>query len=111
MGEPVLISISLSISLPLDFRLVGYTFWVQESYVGFFLCVCVCLFLFIFYLNFLFYIGIEPMNNVIVSGEQGRDSAIYIRVSILPLTPLPSRLPHNIEQSSLCYTVGPWLST
>ena len=51
------------------------------------------------------------MNNVIVSGEQGRDSAIYIRVSILPLTPLPSRLPHNIEQSSLCYTVGPWLST
>ena len=52
------------------------------------------------------------MNNiVIVSGEQGRDSAICIRVSILPLTLLPSRLPHNIEQSSLCYTVGPWLST
>ena len=30
---------------------------------------------------------------------------------ILPQTPLPSRLPHKIEQSSLCYTVGPyWLS-
>ena len=30
-------------------------------------------------------------------------------VSILPQTPLPSRL-HNIEQSSMCYTVGPcWL--
>ena len=30
--------------------------------------------------------------------------------SILPQTPLPSRLPHNIEQSSLCYAVGPcWL--
>ena len=29
----------------------------------------------------------------------------------LPQTPLPSRLLHNIEQSSLCYTVGPcWLS-
>ena len=28
-----------------------------------------------------------------------------------PQTPLPSRLPHNIEQSSPCYTVGPcWLS-
>ena len=27
--------------------------------------------------------------------------------SILPQTPLPSRLPHNIEQSSTCYTVGP----
>ena len=81
----------ISISLPLDFRLVGYTFWVQESYVDFFFCVCV--FLFIFYLNFLFFFGVLPMNNVvIVSGEQGRDSAIHIRVSILLLTPLPSRL-------------------
>ena len=34
-----------------------------------------------------------------------------IHVPILPQTPLPSRLPHNIEESSLCYTVGPcWLS-
>ena len=31
---------------------------------------------------------------------------------ILPQTPLPSRLPRNMEQSSLCYTVGPcWLFT
>ena len=30
---------------------------------------------------------------------------------ILPQTPLPSRLPYNIEQSSLYYTVRPcWLS-
>ena len=52
------------------------------------------------------------MNNVvIVSGEQRRDSAIHIHVSVLPQTPLPSRLPHNTEQSSLCFTVGPcWLS-
>ena len=29
-----------------------------------------------------------------------------------PKTSLPTRLPHNIEQTSLCYTVGPcWLST
>ena len=29
---------------------------------------------------------------------------------LLLQTPLPPRLPHNIEQSSLCYTVGPcWL--
>ena len=35
---------------------------------------------------------------------------MHIHVSILPQTPLPSRLPHNIEQSSLCCTVGPcWL--
>ena len=39
---------------------------------------------------------------VIVSGEQRRDSAIHIPVSILPHTPLPSRLPHKTEQSSLC---------
>ena len=52
------------------------------------------------------------MNNVgIVSGGQQRDSAIYTHVTILLQAPLPSRLPHNIEQSSLCHTVGPcWLS-
>ena len=67
---------------------------------------------------------------MIVSGELQRDSAMHTHVSILPQTPLPSRLPHqfhsvqlsrsvvssslwrhgllpyNIAQSSLCYTVG-----
>ena len=38
---------------------------------------------------------------MIVLGEQQRDSAIHIYVIILPQTPLPSRLPHNIEQSSM----------
>ena len=39
-----------------------------------------------------------------------RDSAMYIHVSILPWI-LPPRLPHNMERSSLCYSVGPcWLS-
>lgn len=53
MGEPVVISISLSISHPLDFRLVGYTFWVQESYVSFFfVCVCVSFYI-LFTLNFI----------------------------------------------------------
>ena len=46
-----------------------------------------------------------------VSGARQRDSAIHTHVSILLQTPVPSRLPHNSEQSSLCYTVGPcWLS-
>ena len=51
------------------------------------------------------------MNSVVmVSGQQQRDSAMHIHVSILPQTPLPSRLPHNTVQSSLCYAVGPcWL--
>ena len=47
---------------------------------------------------------------MIVSGGQQRDSAIHIYVSILLQIPLPSSLAHNIEQSSLCYTVRPcWL--
>ena len=50
-------------------------------------------------------------NVVIVSDEQWRDSAIQSHVSILPQTPLPSRLPCNTAQTSMCYTVGPgWLS-
>ena len=41
---------------------------------------------------------------VIVSGEQRRDSAIETHVCIPPhpQTLLPSRLPYNIEQSSIC---------
>ena len=52
------------------------------------------------------------MNNVvIVTGEQPRDSAIHIYVSILPQSPLLSRLSHGIEQSFLYCTIGPsWLS-
>ena len=52
------------------------------------------------------------MNNVvIISGEEQSDSTIRIHVSILLQTPLPSRLPYSIEQSSLWYTGSPcWLS-
>ena len=66
-------------------------------------------FLFFFFLNF--YIGVEPINKaVIVSHELQRDSAVHVHVSILPQTPLPSRLPHYFEQSSVCHTIGPcWL--
>ena len=50
-------------------------------------------------------------NVVIVLGELWRDSANHTHATILPQTPLLPRLPHNIEQSPLCYTVGPcWLS-
>ena len=43
------------------------------------------------------------MNNVVVvSGEQRRDSAIHIYTPVLPQTALPSSLPHDTEQSSLC---------
>ena len=50
-------------------------------------------------------VAVQPINNVvIVSGEQQRDSAMCTHISTLPQTPLPSRLPHNIEQSSMCHT-------
>ena len=60
-----------------------------------------------------FYIGVQPISNVVVVlGEQQRDSATHINVSILPQTPLSSRLAHKIEQSFMCYTIGLcWLST
>ena len=61
-----------------------------------------------FFFNFLFCIWIEPVDSVvIISGEQGRDSAMHIHASILPRIPLPSRLPHGIEQSLMYYRVGP----
>ena len=52
--------------------------------------------------NFLFYIGVQLINNVvIVSGTQRSNSKFSSQPGC----------PHNIEQSPLCYTVGPgWLS-
>ena len=73
--------------------------------------LCLLVFYIFFLLNFLFCIGVKSVNNVAIdSGEQWRDSAVHIHVSILPQTPLPSSLSHNTEQGSLCYTVSPcWL--
>ena len=66
----------------------------------------------LFFFYFLFYIGVQLINNVVIaSGGHQRDSVIPVHVSILLQTSLPSRLPHNIEQSYLYYVVGPrWLS-
>ena len=64
--------------------------------------------LFWFYLFFrTFVLGCSRLtNNVMVSGEEWRDSATHTHVSILPKTPLSSRLSHNTQQSSLRSTVG-----
>ena len=61
-----------------------------------------------FFLTFYFVLGYRRLTNsiVIVSSEQQHVSAIHIHVSILPQTPLPSRLPHNIEQSSMYGTIA-----
>ena len=62
----------------------------------------------ILFLTFYFVLGYSLLTNniVIVLSEQQRNSAIHIHVSVLPQVPLPARLPQNIEQSSMCYTVG-----
>ena len=50
-------------------------------------------------------------NVVLVSGVEQSDSVIHIHVPILFQILFPFRLLQNIEQSSLCHTVGPcWLS-
>ena len=65
------------------------------------LAYCICCFVLCFLppptLNF-FCTRVSPISDVVVvSCEQWRDSAIHIRTSILPQTPLPSRLAHNTE--------------
>ena len=50
-------------------------------------------------------------NVVLVSVVQQSDSVIHIHVCILFQILFPFGLLQNIEQSSLCYTIGPcWLS-
>ena len=69
-------------------------------------------FLYLLIFKFLFYVGVELINNVVlVSGVQQGDSVIHIHVSIHFQILFPLRLLQDIEQSSLCYTIGPcWLS-
>ena len=59
--------------------------------------------LLILFLNFLFYIGVQLINNVvIVSGGRQSDSVIHVHVSILFQILSPFRLLGNTEQNSLC---------
>ena len=51
-------------------------------------------------------------NVVLVSGVQQSNSVIHTHVSILFQILFLFMLLHNIEQNSLCYTVGPcWLDS
>ena len=84
--------------LPRGLRILSSPFSVSLLFVS----------LFYFLKKLFIFIGVWLVNNVvIVSSGQQSDSAICIHVFIFPQTPLPSKLPHSIEQSSLCYTVGP----
>ena len=57
--------------------------------------------------KFIFFKFILFNNVVLVSGVQQSDSVIRIHASILFQILLPFMLLQNIEQSPLCYTVGP----
>lgn len=51
--------------------------------------------------NFLFYVGVWLVNNVvIVSGGQPRDPDIHTHVAPFSPNSLPFQLPQNFEQSS-----------
>ena len=70
--------------------------------------------LFFFFFNLLtfqFYIRAELINNGgIVSSAHQSDSVIHIYVFILFQIIYPFRFLHDMDQSSLCYTVDPcWL--
>ena len=58
------------------------------------------------FLNFILYWGIGDWQSYDSFRWTVRASAIHIQVSILHQTPLPSWLPDQIDQSSLCYIVG-----
>ena len=66
----------------------GFNSFIKYIYWTFFVLFCFVLFL-LFKLFILFW-------------------GIHIHISILPQTHLPFRLPHNTEQSSMCYTIGPY---
>ena len=61
--------------------------------------------------TFLFCIGVQPINKQCGGSFRWTEKELshtYTYIHSLPNT-LPFRLPHNIEQSSMCYTVGLYL--
>ena len=60
------------------------------------------------FLLFISYWSIIDYSVVLFSGVHQSDLVIHIHNSILFQSLLPFRLLHNIEQSSLYYTVGPY---
>ena len=59
--------------------------------------------------NFLFYIGVQLINNgMLASGTEQNDSAMHRCVSILSQILSWFRLLQSIEYTSLCYKAGPY---
>ena len=106
-------AVPLIICFPL-FPWLNWSLWLRYCHILF-----LSLFFFLYYsLNIIHYFSLKTFyfvlgsswltsNVVIDSGEQWRDSAIHINVFLLLQIPIPSRLPHNIELSFMCYVVDP----
>ena len=58
--------------------------------------------LFLFLKNFLFCVGVQLINNVVIVSDE-QDSAVHMHISMLPQTLFPSRLPHSLKQSHVLY--------
>ena len=50
----------------------------------------------------------KSMNSAVTDSGERQGAQPHTHAHILPQTSLASRLPHNIEQNSTCYTVGPY---
>ena len=98
------------------------TMWITHNYI----CIYIYIYIYIsppswvslppplltfyFILEYNIFQYIVTNNIVLISDVQQSDSVIHIHASVLFQILFPIRLLQNIEQSSLCYTIGPWLS-
>ena len=64
-----------------------------------------------FYLFFIIFIRVQLIYNVLVSGVQQSDSVIRMHMFIPFYILFSYKLSQNVEQSSLCYSVGPCRSS
>ena len=90
-------AIPLLLIHPLLCCLVSYFQFLNHGFFGYRILSWELFFFLLFFpfFNFLFFIGVELINNVVITlGGQQRDSAIHIHVFILPQTPIPSTLLH-----------------
>ena len=91
---------------------LNFKIFKNISFMNFYLNIFQWVWSLYFSLKFLPYIGLWLIDNVVlVSDIYHSDSVIFIHISVLFLVLFPFRLLQNIEQSSLCHTVGPCWSS
>ena len=104
--------VPLIIYVPL-FLWPNLSLWFRPCHILFFylffLYYSLIIIHYFFLKTFYFVLGCSWLttNVVIDSGEQWRDSVIHINVFLLLQAPIPSRLPHNTEQSFMCSIEDP----